>query len=116
MGTIADLLGYSLSPEERAADIRADDDTQRESVSREPGGADVARQEIAMAIVLDECQLEPRDARAELLLRDDLDVDTLILYAIVTRIERELGIQLSDDSIAQWHTLGDLLEAVRIQS
>ena len=50
-------------------------------------------------------------------LRDDLsleelDLDTLSLYAIVTAIEHELNISIEDAIIADWHTFGDIVASV----
>ena len=64
-----------------------------------------------MEAVLDEADLEPAHARAELTLRSDLDMDDVSLYAVVARIEREAKVGFSDAQIEGWQTLGDLLDA-----
>ena len=64
-----------------------------------------------MDAVLDEVELDPGDARAELTLRGDLDMDDVSLYAVVARIEREARVQLTDAQVDAWETLGDLLDA-----
>lgn len=113
MGTIAELLGYSLT----------DADASREP-SNEPGGAappdesapsdprDRDSRETAMSAVLEETDLDPDHTRAELSLADDLDLDTLSLYAIVARIEHDLSICIPDETIGAWRTLADLLDGV----
>ena len=68
--------------------------------------------EAAMEAVLDEAELDPADARGELTLRGDLDMDDVSVYAVVARVEREVKVTLSDAQIEQWVTLADLLDAV----
>ena len=65
-----------------------------------------------MEAVLDESGIDPADARAELTLRRDLDMDDVALYAVVARVEREAKVGFSDAQIEGWQTLGDLLGAV----
>ena len=65
-----------------------------------------------MQAVLDEVELEPAQARCELTLRGDLDMDDVSLYAVVARVEREAKVALTDAQIEEWETLGDLLDAV----
>lgn len=110
MGSIAELLGYTL-------DLEHPETTQESEASF--GEKDNAanqdahdRQEIAMAAVLAETALEPEEARADLTLRGDLDMDDLVLYAIIARIEHDLLVRFTDADIASWRTLGDLLDAV----
>jgi hypothetical protein len=43
---------------------------------------------------------------------EELDLDTLSLYAIVTAIEHELNISIEDAIIADWHTFGDIFASV----
>ena len=43
---------------------------------------------------------------------EDLDLDTLSLYAIVTAIEHELNISIEDAVIADWHSFGDIFASV----
>ena len=100
MGSIAELLGYSLTPEE-----------PEETRAREQEDSDRIR-ETAMAAVLEETSLAPEAARADLRLVDDLDLDDLVLYAIIARIEHELRIQIPDVAIVKWTTLEDLLAGV----
>lgn len=110
MGSIAELLGYSL----QGTDLTKTEDPA-------PGGgpssdvvderAERAR-EIAMDAVLGETDLDPSDARAELSLSGDLDLDTIALYAIVAAIEHELRLAIPDDTVTSWQTLGDVLDAV----
>mgnify|MGYP000945400105 FL=1 len=116
MGSIADLLGDQLraglaqlvAPEaqdESAGAAQASSDASVETAQ------DRAR-EAAMEAVLDEAELDPADARGELTLRGDLDLDDVSLYAVVARVEREAKVTLSDAQVEQWVTLSDLLDAV----
>ena len=116
MGSIADLLGDQLRaglaqlvnpdvPDE------APDAAPASSESAAETAQDRAR-EAAMEAVLDEADLDPVDARGELTLRGDLDMDNVSLYAVVARVEREAKVTPNDYQIEQWVTLADLLDAV----
>ena len=116
MGSIADLLGDQL----RAGLAQlVDPEAQDESAGAAPASSDASVEttqdrvrEAAMEAVLDEAELDPADARGELTLRGDLDLDDVSLYAIVARVEREAKVTLSDAQVEQWVTLSDLLDAV----
>ena len=116
MGSIADLLGDQL----RAGLAQlVDPEAQDESAGAAPASSDASvetaqdrAREAAMEAVLDEAQLDPSDARGELTLRGDLDMDDVSLYAVVARVEREAKVTLSDAQVEQWVTLSDLLDAV----
>lgn len=110
MGSIAELLGYSLDPD--SLDGAAGDQAPAPGALDEKADAGEERRATAMAAVLAETGLEPAAARAELSLRSDLDLDDLVLYAIVARIEHELRIRIPDAEVESWRTLSDLLEAV----
>ena len=118
MGSIADLLGDQLraglaqlvdpdSEAEGHGDAQASSSAAGESTS-----AQERAREAAMEAVLDEADLAPENARAELTLRRDLDMDDVALYAVVARVEREAKVGFSDAQIEGWQTLGDLLGAV----
>ena len=117
MGSIADLLGDQLraglaqlvdpdSEAEGHGDAQASSSAAGESTS-----AQERAREAAMEAVLDEADLAPENARAELTLRGDLDMDDVSLYAVVARVEREAKVGFSDAQIEGWQTLGDLLDA-----
>lgn len=116
MGSIADLLGDQL----RAGLAQlVDPDASDEAPDAAPASSESAAEtvqdrarEAAMEAVLDEAELDPADARGELTLRGDLDLDDVSLYAIVARVEREAKVTLSDAQVEQWVTLSDLLDAV----
>ena len=118
MGSIADLLGDQLRAGlaqlvDPATEDDAPEGTQASSID---AGESVSTQdrarEAAMDAILDEADLAPGDARAELTLRGDLDMDDVSLYAVVARVEREAKVALTDAQIEEWETLGDLLDAV----
>lgn len=117
MGTIADLLGYSLNPEEPGKDpqgsgsVLADALADMQRAERETVGN--AAEETAMAVILRETQLEPSDARPDLGLKTDLDLDDILLYSVVSGIEHELKVTIPDNTVESWETLGDLLATVR---
>lgn len=106
MGSIAELLGYSLAPQ---PDPAGDDDASHDSPASSQ--AELARQ-VAMEAVLEETGLDPEAARADLTLQGDLDLDDLGVYAIVARIEHDLSLVLPDDVVESWETLGALLDDV----
>ena len=116
MGSIADLLGDQL----RAGLAQlVDPEAQDESAGAAPASSDASvetaqdrAREAAMAAVLDEAELDPADARGELTLRGDLDMDDVSLYAVVARVEREAKVTLNDSQVEEWVTLADLLDAV----
>ena len=116
MGSIADLLGDQL----RAGLAQlVDPEAQDESAGAAPASSDASvetaqdrAREAAMEAVLDEADLDPVDARGELTLRGDLDMDDVSLYAVVARVEREAKVALNDSQIEQWVTLADLLDSV----
>ena len=111
MGTIADLLGYQIDvPGDNAATI-IDEAASAIADDAQLSAAERAR-EAAMEAVLTETGLDPSAARAELRLVEDLDLDQLALYAIVSAVEHETKKTLKDTDIASWITLGDLLEGV----
>lgn len=120
MGSIADLLGDQLRAGlaqlvDPATEDDAPEGTQASSIDagEYPSSQDHDRaREAAMEAVLDEADLAPGDARAELTLRGDLDMDDVSLYAVVARVEREAKVALTDAQIEEWETLGDLLDAV----
>lgn len=118
MGSIADLLGDQLRAGlaqlvDPATEDDAPEGAQASSidVGEYVSTQDHAR-EAAMEAVLDEVDLAPGDARAELSLHGDLDMDDVSLYAVVARVEREAKVALTDAQIEEWETLGDLLDAV----
>ena len=119
MGSIADLLGDQLRAGlaqlvDPAPDGDAVSPAQTSSIDAmgESATAEERAREAAMEAVLDESGIDPADARAELTLRRDLDMDDVALYAVVARVEREAKVGFSDAQIEGWQTLGDLLGAV----
>lgn len=112
MGTIAELLGYSLgdpqdpaTPEEVASLV---EETRTEDSSTPTSD------EVVLAAVLDECDLEPGDARGDLTLEGDLDLDELGRWAIATAVEHDLRVTLADADVESWGTLDDVLTAARM--
>ena len=116
MGSIADLLGDQLRAGlAQLVDPEASDEATGAAPASDlerPSDACERARVIAMEAVLDEADLDPVDARGELTLRGDLDMDDVSLYAVVARVEREAKVTLNDSQIEQWVTLADLLDAV----
>ena len=116
MGSIADLLGDQLRAGlAQLVDPDASDEVPGAAPASSESAVETAQdraREAAMEAVLDEAELDPADARGELTLRGDLDMDDVSLYAVVARVEREANVTLNDAQIEQWVTLADLLDAV----
>lgn len=117
MGTIADLLGgIDLSALTEQAPAEGKEKPSEHDAQAVDGAQPDARtdtHEAVLAAILSQTNLRPENARAELTLRGDLDMDTLQLYAVVVQIERELKTTFPDELIDQWETIGDILDAVR---
>lgn len=112
MGSIADLLGDQLRAGlAQLVDPDAPDEAPDAAPASSESAAETA-QDRAREAALDEADLDPVDARGELTLRGDLDMDDVSLYAVVARVEREAKVTLNDSQIEQWVTLADLLDAV----
>lgn len=132
MGTIGDLLGIDLAAafaqeESDATDLQdaqgntpASDSPVVEESSRshsrqdtEHTDADTAnpRHEAVLAAIVAETNLEPSQARLDLTLRGDLDLDDLGLYAVVAAVEHELRCTFTDETVRSWQTLADILDA-----
>lgn len=112
MGTIAELLGYSLedpgdpdTPDEVAALV--------EEVHPEDA-CTPASDEVVLAAVLEECDLEPERARGDLTLEGDLDRDELGRWALATAVEHDLHATFADADVESWRTLDDVLAAARV--
>ena len=116
MGSIADLLGDPLRAGlAQLVDPDASDEVPGAAPASSESAVETAQdraREAAMEAVLDEAELDPADARGELTLRGDLDMDDVSLYAVIARVEREVKVTLNDAQIEQWVTLADLLDAV----
>ena len=116
MGSIADLLGDQLRAGlAQLVDPDASDEAPGAAPASSESTVETAQdraREATMEAVLDEAELDPADARGELTLRGDLDLDDISLYAVVARVEREAKVTLSDAQVEQWLTLSDLLDAV----
>ena len=116
MGSIADLLGDQLRAGlAQLVDPDASDEMPGAAPASSESAVETAQdraREAAMEAVLDEAELDPADARGELTLHGDLDMDDVSLYAVIARVEREAKVTLNDAQIEQWVTLADLLDAV----
>lgn len=116
MGSIVDLLGDQLRAGlAQLVDPDASDEVPGAASASSESAVETAQdraREAAMEAVLDEAELDPADARGELTLRGDLDMDDVSLYAVIARVEREVKVTLNDAQIEQWVTLADLLDAV----
>ena len=116
MGSIADLLGDQLRAGlAQLVDPEASEETPGAAPASSGTAVETAQdrvREAAMEAVLDEAELDPAQARGELTLRGDLDMDDVSLYAVVARVEREAKVTLNDSQVEEWVTLADLLDAV----
>ena len=111
MGSIADLLGDQLRAGlAQLVDPDASDGVPGAAPASSESAVETAQDRAREAAM--EAELDPADARGELTLRGDLDMDDVSLYAVVARVEREAKVMLSDAQVEQWVTLADLLDAV----
>lgn len=111
MGTIAELLGYSLGDPQ-------DPDTPEEVASlveeaRTEDTSTPTSDEVVLAAVLEETDLEPSRARGDLTLEGDLDLDELDRWAVATVVEHELRTTFTDADVESWTTLADVLDTAR---
>jgi hypothetical protein len=110
MGTIAELLGYALTEDDASSQADASQLLQGVQEDSRNERRERAR-EAVMEAILFHTSLEPSDARDDLTLSGDLDLDRLSLYAVVSAIEHEMKVTFVDSEIDSWQTLGDLLAA-----
>lgn len=67
----------------------------------------------AIAKILDEvAEVDINALDLDLKLREDLDVDSLLLVEIVVALESEFGIAITDEDAGGFTTLGDLVDFV----
>lgn len=113
MSTIAELLGHSALGDTLREHSETQEQEQSESAAALTHEGDNSVTETVRSVICEVLGSDMDLTLDELTLRGDLDCDTLELYAVVSRIERECGISIPDALISQCHTLGDLLSAVR---
>ncbi len=111
MGTIGDLLGDALGQAlaSNAENTPVDAIEGAREKAQEERSAHV--REVVVSAVRAHTSFEESQLRDGLSL-EELDLDTLSLYAIVTAIEHELNISIEDAIIADWHTFGDIFASV----
>ena len=112
MGSIADLLGYTLNAEGEKSDISPETGGAINEAGEASSPKTEHAREVAMDAILEFVDLAPEDARGDLTLKNDLDIDTLVRYAIVARIEHELKLSIRDTEVDAWETLEDVLSDV----
>ena len=112
MGTIADLLGYALEEphDPDTSGITAPPVGQ----TRTDGSPVPTSDEVVMSAVLEETDFDPADARADLTLAGDLDIDELGRWAIAADVEHALRTTFPDAQVESWSTLDDILTAARM--
>lgn len=112
MGSIADLLGYTLNAEGEKSDISTEAGAVINVAGESSSPKTEHAREVVMDAILEFVDLAPEDARGDLTLKNDLDIDTLVRYAIVARIEHELKLSIRDSEVDAWETLDDVLSDV----
>lgn len=112
MGSIADLLGYTLNAEGEKSDISPETGGAINEAGEASSPKTEHAREVAMDAILEFVDLAPEDTRGDLTLKNDLDIDTLVRYAIVARIEHELKLSIRDTEVDAWETLEDVLSDV----
>lgn len=88
----------------------SDPDASSENISPawENYSGDPAVISCLLAAVAAETDCDQRDLAPEMKLQEQLDFDDLSLYAVVARLEGELGEKRADTQIAECETLGQL--------
>ena len=111
MGTIGDLLGDALG-QALASNV------ENTPVDAIEGAREKAQEErsvhVRSVLVNAVCAHTSVEASQldDGLSLEELDLDTLSLYAIVTAIEHELHISIEDSIIADWQSFGDIFASV----
>lgn len=67
-------------------------------------------EERLVAILSDYVELEPSEVTEDTDIRTDLGLDSLQLADIMTQIEKDFGIEISDRDASNIRTVGDVLE------
>ena len=67
-------------------------------------------EERLVAILSDYVELEPSEVTEDTDIRTDLGLDSLQLADIMTQIEEDFGIEISDRDASNIRTVGDVLE------
>ena len=111
MGTIGDLLGDALGQAlaSNAENTPVDVIEGAREKAQEERSAHV--REVVVNAVCAHTSVEASQLHDGLSL-EELDLDTLSLYAVVTAIELELNIGIEDAVIADWHSFGDIFASV----
>lgn len=108
-----DTTGSGAAPEfgvdtEGSSASNADTSSENISPAWENYSGDPAVISCLLAAVAAETDCDQRDLAPETKLREQLDFDDLSLYAVIARLEGELGEKRADTQIAECETLGQL--------
>lgn len=102
----------ALDPAQLALLASLSDDTLADDSPIEQGSqgdADAQRRwEVLRDVTSDVCDVEAETLTPHARLVDDLDMDDLIRYTVITRCERELHVHARDRDVDAAETLGDL--------
>jgi acyl carrier protein len=63
-------------------------------------------------IIVEQLQVEPEAVTEETSLMKDLEADSLDAVEIIIGIEKEFGIEISDDDAEKFITIGDIVKYV----
>ena len=63
-------------------------------------------------IICEELQIEPETVTMEANLMDDFDADSLDLVEIVMSIEDEYGLEVPEDAVDEFKTVGDVVRFI----
>lgn len=66
-----------------------------------------------MRIIAEISEVNESEIRIESELVDDLEVDSMMSLEILTELEREFGIQISETDLADFVTVGDIFNFVK---
>ena len=66
-----------------------------------------------ISIITEQLNLEGTEINEDTSLRDDLGADSLDLFEVVMAFEEEFGIEISQESLDEIDTVGDVLEYIK---
>lgn len=66
-----------------------------------------------ISIITEQLNLEGTEINEDTSLRDDLGADSLDLFEVVMAFEEEFGIEISQESLDEIDTVGDVVEYIK---
>lgn len=67
-------------------------------------------------ILAELAEVDPTTVTADSHLKDDFDVDSLLMVEITVAVEERFGLTIADEAAAEFHTVGDIASYVGEQA